>query len=187
MKKNISSHPLFVGNIVTSLVMYATNTLTIDFVMSAGTNTYQMQHFAMMIIAMITSIIVAKNKNLTEVAYKHFGEFMLTEAIMNLMLGLTTIIVGSPLIYVVSSVILTPFSKIQSYGINKVVSESFTKDERLSYDNNMATYSSYVAVVGLALGFILNKTINGPVAFALLCFVEIINNGFFYAAFKKIK
>lgn len=186
MKKNINRHPLMVGNLLTNLIASAVSTLTVDFVLSSGMNVYQFQCFAITIISMIVSIVVTKNHKLTEIAYTHFGKFMLVEGLINFILGVTTIIVGSPIIYVISSVLLVPFSRIQQYGTNKVVSMSFEKDERLEYDNNMATYSSFVAVAGIGLGFILNRTITGSIAFAILCSAEIINNIFYFKAYKKI-
>ena len=186
MKNNINRHPLMVGNLLTSLIASAVNTLTIDFVLSAGMNVYQIQSFAITIIAMLVSIVVAKNQTLTSIAYNNFGKFMLAEGIINIILGTATLIVGSPMIYVVSSIVLVPFTRLQMYGTNKVVSESFSKEERLNYDNAMATYGSYVAVAGIGLGFVLNRTINGPIAFAILCAAEVINNVFYYTAYKKI-
>lgn len=186
MKKNINRHPLFMGNLLTSLIASAVSTLTVDFVLSAGMNVYQLQSFAITIMAMLVSIVVAKNKMLTNVAYKNFGKFMFAEGIINIALGVATVIIGSPMIYVVSSIILVPFTRLQMYGTNKVVSESFSKEERLEYDNAMATYGSYVAVAGIGLGFVLNRTINGPIAFAILCAAEVVNNIFYYTAYKKI-
>lgn len=189
MKKNtnINRHPLLVGNLLTSLIASAVSTLTIDFVLSAGMNVYQIQSFAITIIAMLVSIVVTKNQTLTNIAYNNFGKFMLAEGIINIILAVATIIVGSPMIYVISSIVLVPFTRLQMYGTNKVVSESFEKEERLKYDNAMATYGSYVAVAGIGLGFVLNRTINGPVAFAVLCAAEVVNNCFYYAAYKKIQ
>lgn len=183
---NIKHHPLMVGNLLTNLIASAVSTLTVDFVLSSGMNVYQFQCFAITIISMIVSIVVAKNHKLTEVAYTNFGKFMVVEGLINIVLGVTTIIVGSPMIYVVSSVLLVPFSRIQQYGTNKVVSMSFSKDERLQYDNDMATYSSFIAVAGIGLGFILNRTITGAIAFSILCGAEVINNIFYFKAYKKI-
>lgn len=186
--KKINRHPLVIGNLLTSLIASAVSTLTIDFVLSAGMNVYQIQSFAITIIAMLVSIVVTKNQTLTNIAYNNFGKFMLAEGIINIILAVATIIVGSPMIYVISSIVLVPFTRLQMYGTNKVVSESFVeKEERLKYDNAMATYGSYVAVAGIGLGFVLNRTINGPVAFAVLCAAEVVNNCFYYAAYKKIQ
>jgi hypothetical protein len=188
MKNTIIKHPLFVGNAITSVVAMATNTLVVDFVLSSGMNIYQMQLFAITLVGLVTSVIVAKNKALTKIAFKHFGTFLVIEAAINVALGLATLIVGSPMIYVISSILLVPFSRIQKYGTNTLVSSAFASaEERLEFDNATATYGSFINVAGIVIGFILNRTISGQLAFCILCLSEVINNVFYYKTYLDIK
>lgn len=82
----------------------------------------------------------------------------------------------------VASIVLTPFSKLQEFGLNELKSRI---PDRLEFDQLSSLSNSYVAVAGAAAAFGLNMFLTGPIAFAVLCAAEVANNCFYWVAYKK--
>jgi hypothetical protein len=183
--KKALKNPIFVGDQIGKIAEAATNTLVIDFVLSIGTNWYQLQIFAIMFVSVIMGIIISKNASkIKEFSTKNFKTFMIAEAVARITIGIFTVVTGSPFIYVITSIAIVPFSKIQSIGVICICDDLIT--DKKEFNIAKEAYSPYVYVIGITIGFLLNRTINGPIAFAILCFSEVVNNYFYLKAYKNL-
>lgn len=184
--KDAMKNPLFIGDQINKVAEAATNTLVVNFVLSIGTNWYQLQIFSIVLISMIMGIIIGKNaEKIKKFSTENFKIFMYVEAAARIALGAITLITGSPFVYVITSIAIVPFSKVQSIGVI-CIADDLVKDKK-SFNIAKEAYSPYVYIVGVIVGFFLNNTINGPMAFAILCFSEVANNYFYLKAFKALK
>lgn len=181
--KEMRKNPIFVGDTVTAFLNTCVNTLLIDFVLSIGKEVYQTQGILITSLAIVMSIIIGKKQTLKEKVYKNFKTFMIIEGLINIILGVTTLIVGSPMIYVISSVLLKPFNSLQKLGTIKLMAEKIK--DREQFDLAQSLVSPYITIAGLVVGFLLNQTIDGPMSFFVFCMAEVINNLFYLKAYKE--
>lgn len=186
MFKKAIKNPLFLGNSITSIVSAATNTLIVNFILSKGMNVYQIQVFAVMVLSMIMSIVIGKHMHLTKIAYNNYKMFMIAEGIAQLIVGVASLITGSSTIYIVVSILMVPFNKIESFG-NIEITNNIPAAERKEFDQVSALYSAYISVAGYAMGFALNLFMTGASAFCLYCVAGALNNVFYYRAYKMYK
>ena len=183
MFKKAIKNPLFLGNSITSVVSCATNTLIINFILSKGMNVYQIQVFAVMVLSMIMSIVISKHMHLTKVAYNNYKTFMLVEGVAQLLVGFASLITGSSIIYIIVSILMVPFNKIEDFG-NIEIMNNIPAPERKEFDQISALYSAYISVAGYAMGFVLNLFMTGASAFCLYCIAGALNNVFYWKAYK---
>ena len=184
--KDAMKNPLFIGDQINKVAEAATNTLVVNFVLSIGTNWYQFQIFSIVLISMIMGIIIGnKSEKIKEFSTKNFKTLMHAEAAARIIVAILTVMTGSPFIYVITSIAIVPFSKVQSVGVI-CIADDLVKDKK-SFNIAKEAYSPYIYIVGVIVGFFLNNIINGPMAFAILCFSEVANNYFYLKAFKALK
>lgn len=186
--KRMMKNPLFAGEQVGNFMRAATATLTTAFILNAGTFVYQLQQLVLLLLSLAVGMYISKkSEKVREIATRNFKTMMKIEASINAIVGLLVIIIGDKAIYIVIAITaaLLPFSKVQEVGIIALTNRYIKNREQ--YDILKAAYAPYTYIAGTVVGFVFNATINGPAAFALMCFAEVVNNHFYYKAYNEIE
>ena len=186
--KKFLENDILVGDIITKAVSAATTSLLISFVINLSTSVYHIHQTLMIIISTIFIAILSKHPTIKNISFKHYPKFLAIEGFVNLIMAVLTIILDSPMVYVVVTILMRPFRVLQNYGNLELINKTYNKeDERLEYDRKNTEWQNHAQLIGLVLGIALNKFLTGNQAFILLCISEIINNVFYYKAYKKIR
>lgn len=167
---------------LTTFVGTATQTLLVAFILSKGMGAYQILGTGVMIMSLVITLVIQTRPSLMGVSFRNFKTFLIIEGCINVVLGVATLISGTPYIYMVSRILLTPFCKLQEFGLIELQSRI---PDRKEFDQCSSMVSSYVAVAGALAAFAANQVLTGVVAFAILCAAEVVNNLFYWAAYKK--
>lgn len=181
--KEILSHPMFVGDLITTIIGGATNSLLVAFILLRGIGMYQTQLFLCTAAAVIFSLCMQRWQSLRTLAYRKFKAFMIIETIVRITVGVVSVITKDSLFYIVVSILIRPVSQMQSLANIEI--KARTSDLK-KYTEVESIYTPYITVAGYALGYLVNGLMSAPVAFAILCAVEVVNNIFYYVAYKKI-
>lgn len=181
--KDILTHPMFIGDLITTIVKNATNSLLVAFILMRGIGMYQLQIFLCTAAAVIFSLCMQRWTSLRTLAYKKFKLFMIIETVIRIAVGIISVITKDSLIYIIVSIAITPIGQMQSLANIEIMSR--TSDMK-KFTEISSIYSPYISVAGYAAGFIVNGLMSAPMAFFILCMVEVVNNIFYYVAYKKI-
>jgi len=185
---------LFKANVVSQLFSIMTSALLVSFVYSVtykqltGEQLYQLLGIIVMVVESVCGIITGKNKNIEERGWKNFKKFLIIEGVANLILGTLTIVFRTPIIYFISTILLTPLEFIQKINVKSLENRYFsTKEEILEYEKLKVKSNSIIYIIGLIIGIILGFFADGPIAYGILALGEILNNIFYYKALKEVE
>lgn len=198
MSKKFINNPLFIGGTVFQLVNAATSALYANWITNYSKDGYNLTLVISSVIGIIVSLsfsINSINKLIYKMfhfdvrsTYNKFVKFLLVEGFANLVSIIITSISRAPLGAIIIAIILTPLSKLQAYSVNEIASKMFkTAAERKEYDDFLTSISPFVNAVGFAIGFAVNHLCDGYSAYILLCIAEIINNVFYFKAYRNVE
>ena len=175
------SYPILVGNAIVDFTSMATNTILVAFILSKGMGIYQTQNTLILIMGVIIALVIQKKPMLMKISYNNFKTFLIIEGVAQALIGITTLITGTPYIYVIASIIKTPFNTIQKFGLIELQSRI---PNRLEFDQLNELFSSYIKVAGMISAFLIISWMPAPVAFMILAATDVINNFFYWKAYK---
>lgn len=179
--KKFLSYPILVGNALVDFTSMATNTILVSFILSKGMGIYQTQNTLILIMGVIIAIAIQKKPMLMKISYNNFKTFLIIEGVAQAVIGIATLITGTPYIYVVASIIKTPFNSIQRFGLIELQNKI---PNRLEFDQLNELFSSYIKVAGMISAFLIISWMPAPVAFMILAATDVINNVFYWRAYK---
>lgn len=196
--KSFIKHPLFVGNAIVQFTSTATSATYAYWLTSYSKDGYNLTLVISSIISIIVGLaftIEAVNKLVIKIlhfnvrnTYNKFTKFLFIEALANIVSIIATIITKSPLGAIIVAIAVTPFSKLQNYGINELISKTFkTASARKAYDDFLTSVTPFINAAGFAIGFGINHICSGSSAYILLCIAEVVNNIFYYKAYKSVE
>lgn len=194
----IAKHPIILGGLVKTVADTATGTLYVAFVLDLGLQMLHFQSVAASIIGMLLFAFVKSERGntfskkhfgapLKKLAFKHFKAFMFFEGLMNLIVAVASLVTGNAWFALITCLLLLPYEKIQQYGVNELKAHSFTLEDRALADEFHTDYDSIISLVSLGIGFILNWTCTGAIAYAIMCAADTINNFFYLKAYNDIQ
>ena len=190
MKENKKKDYILVGDMVCNLLCIATNTLWISFILSMGMNAYQLVNVGSTVIAMVAGSIYLSKKlakaSFLDKCFNKYKLFLVIEALSSILGAVLVIVTKSVWSCVILSLALRPFGVLQRMNNNKLMSVSFTSEERVVHDNKEQTYGQTVQLIGLGLGFIVNMFISAPVGVAISFVAEAINNIFYWRQYEQM-
>jgi hypothetical protein len=200
MKTNKNfTNPLFWGKAIVEVFGKATSAIYALWLTSFSTSGYTATHLFSSLLGIITVILINNGainnrlekrfgSNMSNMSYNNFTKFLFVEGLVNFIVAIITYLTGTPLFAMVLSVFMSPFGTIQSLGVNEMMSKYFnTLDERRDFDNFYTKTEPVLGIIGFAIGWVADSVLNGVMAFAILSFVEIINNFFFFKAYKTVQ
>ena len=168
---------IIVGNCVDTFIGNAVTTLTTAFILALGNNVYQMMGVAVAILKIVMSRLMLKYEPVKKFGYKHFNQLMILECIIDVIVGIATLITKTAWIAVIINIITTPTTTMEKIGLNELTANAFPSPEsRLDHDNKWSLIHPYITVVGGLVGFYINRTMDGATAFALIFLVDLLNN-----------
>lgn len=167
------------GDMFTLLVSSACNTARVSFIMQLGINGYQTACIAIAIASAIASMIVSIN--LGKRLVSKFKTFMIIEGVMNVTLGLLTLVLNTPMVLVITSVVLAPWSMLQTMVLEVKKGQLFDHENLVKHSMLDKKFTQPVQLAGLGLGLLVNL-MPVQVAMMILFFAEALNNVFYMAA-----
>lgn len=196
--KSFIKNPLFIGNAIVQLVNTATSATYAYWITSYSKDGYNLTLVISSVIGIIVGLaftIDALNDLFTKIfkinvrkTYANFNKFLLIEGAANVLSMILTALTKTPLCAIIIAIVITPFSKLQNYGVNELVSKTFkTASDRKGYDDFITSVTPFINAVGFGLGFAINHLCDGASAYVLLCLAEVINNIFFFKAYKSVE
>jgi hypothetical protein len=190
MKRNKKDY-ILIGDMITNLLCIATNTLWITFILSMGMNAYQLVNVGTTVIAMVSGTIYLSNKlkkaNFLEKCFDKYFVFLIVEGCVNILGAILVIMTKSVWSCVALSLAFRPFGVLQRMNNNKLMSVSFTPEERVVHDNKEQTFGQTVQLAGLGLGFIVNMFVPAHIGVAISFIADAINNVFYWKQFQLSK
>ena len=198
MSKKFINNPLFIGGTVFQLVNAATSALYANWITNYSKDGYNLTLVISSVIGIVISLafsVEGINKAFYKVfhfdvrsTYNKFVKFLFVEGFANLVSIVITSISRTPLGAIIIAILLTPLSKLQAYSVNEMASKIFkTAAERKEYDDFLTSSTPFVNAIGFAIGFAVNHLCDGYFAYILLCIAEIINNVFYFKAYKSVE
>lgn len=196
--KTFIKHPIFIGNAIVQLVSTATSATYAYWITNYSKDGYNLTLVISSIIGIIVGLLFtidALNNLFMKVfkvnvrrTYINFSKFLLIEAVANIVSIVLTVITKTPLCAIIVAIAVTPFSKLQNYGVNELISKTFeTASQRKAYDDFLTSVTPFINAIGFAIGFGINHICTGVQAYVLLCIAEIVNNIFYYKAYKLVE
>lgn len=193
----IVKHPIFLGNLVKEFADTATQSLYLAFILDLGLNALNFQSIFSAIVSMVLLCVIKSEKcniicekkfgaTIKKLAYKYFKGFMLFEGLANAFVAIMSVITGNAWVAFITCLLLTPYGKIQEYGINELMANSYTKEDYDAMNEFNSDYKSVIRLIALGIGLLLNCICTGAIAYAIMCTADVINNIFYIKAYKSI-
>lgn len=180
---------ILIGDMICNLLCIATNTLWIAFILSMGMNAYQLVNVGGTIIAMVSGSIYLSKKlekaSFLDRCFNKYRVFLIVEAMTSILGAVLVIMTKSVWSCVILSLAFRPFGTLQRMNNNKLMSVSFSSEERVEHDNKSETYGQTVQLIGLGLGFVVNMFIPAHIGVAISFVAEAINNVFYWKQYEQ--
>lgn len=195
--KQIIRHPIFLGSLVKEFADTATQSLYIAFILDLGLNVLNFQSIFSAIVSMVLLCVIKSTKcnifcekifgvPIKKLAYKYFKRFMLFEGLMNAFVAVVSVITGNAWVAFITCLILTPYGKIQEYGVNELMANSYTKEDYDAINEFNSDYKGIIRLIALGIGLVVNYICTGAIAYAIMCTADVINNFFYIKAYKSV-
>ena len=121
----------------------------------------------------------------SERLYKKFGYMLTTEGILYIILtaAFITGFVTTKAYYIIDTLLYAVISKNILCGCNKLRVLRYKGNERETYDNNSNIIANFSSLIGFVLSSII--ALDFYMSFVIMCFGAIVDNIFYYKAYKN--
>lgn len=180
--KRIFSDDLLIANFLGNL-FFSISYPTIHFVLikDVGEKIISLNAIVMCLVGIVFPILWNKK---SDFMYRKYGYLLTIEGISYILLTILFIcgLIDSKFYYLLDTLLFAIIAKNIICGGNRLRASRYKNEDREEYDNNSALVSNSSSLIGFTISFLFVIPTN--IAFILIAFGIIIDNIFYYKAYK---